>query len=98
MLAGCHSALRNHRQLLHCIRYSLHCTREINERHFLINHHHVAAPTRCHRYATYKLVQAMPGGDKLTGFTRILHRTVPDLLMEEVGDWGHGVLRCTGSG
>jgi len=35
-------------------------------------------------YATYKLAQKMPGGEKLTGFTRILHRTVPDILMEEV--------------
>eukprot|EP00197_Chlamydomonas_leiostraca_P009048 CAMPEP_0202871570 /NCGR_PEP_ID=MMETSP1391-20130828/19061_1 /ASSEMBLY_ACC=CAM_ASM_000867 /TAXON_ID=1034604 /ORGANISM="Chlamydomonas leiostraca, Strain SAG 11-49" /LENGTH=409 /DNA_ID=CAMNT_0049552413 /DNA_START=223 /DNA_END=1452 /DNA_ORIENTATION=+ len=35
-------------------------------------------------YATYKLVQKDPGGERLTGFTRILHRTVPDLLMDEV--------------
>ena len=35
-------------------------------------------------YGTYKLVQQMEGGERLTGFTRILHRTVPDLLMEEV--------------
>eukprot|EP00955_Chlamydomonas_euryale_P000370 4117-Chlamydomonas_euryale.AAC.1 len=27
----------------------------------------------------------MPGGEKMTGFTRILHRTVPDLLMDEAG-------------
>ena len=30
------------------------------------------------RYGTYKLVQKMPGGEKLTGFTRILHRVKPD--------------------
>eukprot|EP00798_Chlamydomonas_sp_ICE-L_P020998 gene20998-27856_t len=35
-------------------------------------------------YGTYKLVQKMPGGERMTGFTRILHRTVPDLLMDEV--------------
>lgn len=35
-------------------------------------------------YGTYKLVKQMPGGDRLTGFTRILHRTVPDILMDEV--------------
>lgn len=35
-------------------------------------------------YASYLLVQKMPEGEKMTGFTRILHRTVPDLLMEEV--------------
>ena len=36
------------------------------------------------RYGTYKLVQRMPGGEGLVGFTRILHRTKPDLLMDEV--------------
>jgi len=35
-------------------------------------------------YSTYQLVQQMPGGEKMTGFTRILHRTVPDLLMDEI--------------
>ncbi|KAG2438731.1 hypothetical protein HXX76_005276 [Chlamydomonas incerta] len=35
-------------------------------------------------YGTYKLVQKMPGGDKLTGFTRILHRMKPDDLMNEI--------------
>ncbi|KAL6750916.1 hypothetical protein V8C86DRAFT_2795790 [Haematococcus lacustris] len=35
-------------------------------------------------YATYKLVQQQPGGERLTGFTRILHRTVPDVLMDEI--------------
>lgn len=28
-------------------------------------------------YATYKLVQAMPGGERHVAFTRILHRTKP---------------------
>lgn len=37
------------------------------------------------RYGTYKLVQKMPGGEKLTGFTRILHRVKPDECMDEVG-------------
>ncbi|CAL8467638.1 g7176 [Coccomyxa elongata] len=35
-------------------------------------------------YGTYKQVQKMPGGEKLVGFTRILHRTSHDLLMDEV--------------
>jgi len=35
-------------------------------------------------YGTYKIVQGMPGGEKLTGFTRILHRTVPDECMDEI--------------
>lgn len=35
-------------------------------------------------YGTYKIVQKMPGGDKLTGFTRILHRMTPDELMDEI--------------
>eukprot|EP00798_Chlamydomonas_sp_ICE-L_P017194 gene17194-23512_t len=35
-------------------------------------------------YGTYKLVQAMPGGEKLTGFTRILHHVKEDELMEEI--------------
>eukprot|EP00798_Chlamydomonas_sp_ICE-L_P009118 gene9118-16240_t len=36
------------------------------------------------KWETFKLVQKMPGGEKMTAFTRILHRTVPDILMEEV--------------
>lgn len=36
------------------------------------------------RYGTYKLVQKMPGGEMLTGFTRILHRMTDDNLMDEV--------------
>lgn len=35
-------------------------------------------------YATYNLVLSMPGGDRFTGFTRILHRTKPDELMDEI--------------
>jgi hydroxyproline O-arabinosyltransferase len=35
-------------------------------------------------YATYKLVQAMPGGERHVAFTRILHRTQPDALMDEM--------------
>lgn len=35
-------------------------------------------------YGTYKLVQAMPGGEFLTGFTRIMHRTKDDEVMGEV--------------
>ena len=35
------------------------------------------------RYGTYKLVQRMPGGEGLVAFTRILHRTKPDLIMDE---------------
>ena len=36
------------------------------------------------RYGTYKLVQKMPGGENMVGFTRILHRTTPDAVMDEV--------------
>ena len=36
------------------------------------------------RYGTYKKVQALAGGERMVAFTRILHRTVPDVLMEEV--------------
>lgn len=35
-------------------------------------------------YGTYKLVQKMPGGEKLTGFTRILHRVHEDECMDEI--------------
>ena len=49
----------------------------------------VLMPTSSHhRYATFKLAQEQQGGDKLTGFTRILHRTVPDYLMDEVRTYG----------
>ena len=37
-----------------------------------------------HRYATYKAVQKQPGGHQLVAFTRILHRTKPDILYDEV--------------
>ena len=33
-------------------------------------------------YATYKLAQQEPGGEVLAGFTRILHRSKPDELMQ----------------
>ena len=36
------------------------------------------------RYATYKAVQKQPGGHQLVAFTRILHRTKPDILYNEV--------------
>ena len=42
------------------------------------------------RYGTYKLVQKMPGGERHTGFTRILHRMKEDELFEEVCVWGGG--------
>jgi len=35
-------------------------------------------------YATYLLTLQMPGGEHHVGFTRILHRTVPDELMDEI--------------
>jgi len=31
-------------------------------------------------YGTFKLAQRQPGGDKMVGFTRILHRTTDDAL------------------
>ncbi len=34
--------------------------------------------------ATYKLTLGMPGGERHTGFTRVLHRGSPDELMDEV--------------
>lgn len=37
-----------------------------------------------HRYGTYQLVQKMSGGDQLVAFTRILHRSSTDVLMNEV--------------
>lgn len=33
-------------------------------------------------YATYKVAQKMPGGELHVGFTRILHRTVEDDMMQ----------------
>eukprot|EP00955_Chlamydomonas_euryale_P086146 364195-Chlamydomonas_euryale.AAC.14 len=45
----------------------------------------LAPPVGVRRYGTYKLVQKMPGGDKLTGFTRVLHRGHKDECMDEVG-------------
>ncbi|KAK9795215.1 hypothetical protein WJX73_002433 [Symbiochloris irregularis] len=38
-------------------------------------------------HGTYKQVQALPGGERLVGFTRILHRTKPDVLVDEVPTW-----------
>lgn len=38
----------------------------------------------CTRYATFKLAKKKPGGEKMTGFTRILHRSEEDVLMTEV--------------
>ncbi|PSC71378.1 hypothetical protein C2E20_5225 [Micractinium conductrix] len=35
-------------------------------------------------YGTYKLAQAMPGGDKMVAFTRILHRTTDDALSNKL--------------
>lgn len=37
------------------------------------------------RYGTYNKAQQLPGGERLAAFTRILHRTTPDILMDEVG-------------
>lgn len=38
-------------------------------------------------YGTFKLAQRMPGGDKMVGFTRILHRTAHDGLSPVVPTW-----------
>lgn len=61
------------------------------EHSIILRAHFEAAPMQnllmCHvgcRYGTYKKVQAMPGGERLVAFTRVLHRTVPDVLMQEV--------------
>jgi hypothetical protein len=35
-------------------------------------------------YSTYKIMAAMPGGEQHVAFTRVLHRTKDDNLMEEV--------------
>ena len=45
---------------------------------------HLSCVTQLRRYGTYKLVQQMPGGEKMVAFTRILHRQKPDVLMDEV--------------
>ena len=50
-----------------------------------IHAHDPAPPLPLCRYASYKLAQQMPGGEKLTGFTRILHRTTDDPVVGEVG-------------
>lgn len=33
---------------------------------------------------TFNLVRKMPGGEKLVAITRILHRTTPDEVMDEI--------------
>eukprot|EP00891_Asterochloris_glomerata_P007790 jgi/Astpho2/7790/fgenesh1_pm.00117_%23_7_t len=38
-------------------------------------------------YGTYNKAQQLPGGERLAAFTRILHRTTPDILMDEVPTW-----------
>jgi len=35
-------------------------------------------------YGTYKIVQKMPGGEFMTGFTRILHRSINDEIVKEI--------------
>lgn len=35
-------------------------------------------------WATWKLVREMPGGEKMVEFTRVLHRTRDDALVEEI--------------
>lgn len=35
-------------------------------------------------YGTHALIQKMPGGENHVAFTRILHRSVPDILMAEI--------------
>lgn len=37
------------------------------------------------RYATFLLARKKPGGEKMVGFTRILHRSSEDVLIAEVG-------------
>ena len=36
------------------------------------------------RWGTFQLAQKMPGGEKMVAMTRILHRTTPDEIMDEV--------------
>ena len=45
-------------------------------------------------YATYKKAQNMPGGEIHVGFTRILHRTVEDELMEVGSTCAHSGIVC----
>ena len=49
------------------------------------------------RYGSFLKVQSTPEGkQRLKGFTRILHRTQPDNLMDEVSHLGHlAALGCT---
>ena len=35
-------------------------------------------------WATYNLILAMPGGERHVAFTRVLHRTKDDELMDEM--------------
>ena len=48
--------------------------------HTVSEHHLLFMP----RYGTYLRAKGMPGGEKLVAFTRILHRTKPDVLVEEI--------------
>ena len=45
-------------------------------------------PPAFRRYGTFILARKQPGGDKMRGFTRILHRTKLDApVSDEVGRW-----------
>ena len=45
---------------------------------------HIVAPAYSSRWGTYNVVRKMPGGEKMVAMTRVLHRTTPDEIMDEV--------------
>ncbi len=68
----------------------------------LMKHCVLQSPQGRIMYATYRLVQKMPGGEKLTGFTRIMHRMTDDPVISEIPTWrrvdnmqpGGSTVRC----
>ncbi len=46
------------------------------------------------RYGTYQMIQKAAGGDQHVAFTRILHRSEPDILMTQVAYPSHAQSAC----
>ena len=47
-----------------------------------------------YRYGTYQMIQKAAGGDRHVAFTRILHRSEPDILMTQVAYPSHAPSAC----
>ena len=47
-----------------------------------------------YRYGTYQMIQKAAGGDQHVAFTRILHRSEPDILMTQVAYPSHAHPVC----